>query len=402
MKQFWLTIRTDIGSLPRPVYILVFGQFINRLGAFVYPFLSLYLTEKGYALVLVSGVLAAIAGGNLLGPIVGGYLSDAIGRRNTIVLSLAGSSVSLISVYYSDGYVTLLVTAAIYGFSSFLFGPPSNALIADLVTADSRITAYTLMRLAINLGFAVGPMVAGVLYMTSPMLIFVGDAATTMVFAVLAFCMLPHGLRTVKGKVSSPKVVLKSWGDALSSVNRNYEYKQFLLAIFLMGIAFCQIFSLLALTTREAGISPKVYGIVMGFNGLLIVLVEIPLIQYIKRFESRKVLAIGYVLVGIGCALFGVVDSMMGFFLAMFVFTIGEIVALPIGMAYSSNLAPEKFRGRYFGLRGMTWALSNLAGSLGLWGYGVFGPTWWLMAGIFAVVAAVAISSRQAEGVCSV
>lgn len=394
MKNFFYTIRNDIGSLPRPVFVLVFGQFINRCGAFVYPFLSLYLIDQGFQFERVSGVLAVIATGSMFGPIAGGYFADAFGRRNTIVFSLLSTSVSLIAVYMSSEYVTLLGASFVYGFSSYLFGPPSNALIADLVKPEMRITAYTLMRLAINSGFAVGPMVAGLLYSKSPMFIFVGDAATTSVFAVFAFVMLPHGLKTVKGRVTSPRVAFDSWKVALKDVWHNREYCQFLLAVLLMGIGFGQVFSLLALSTRGAGLNASAYGIIMGFNGALIVLLEIPLIQYVKRFDSRKVIGIGYALIAVSCVLFGVVDSTLGFFGVMALFTLGEIVGLPIGMAYSSNLAPEEFRGRYFGIRGMVWALSGLVGSLGVWAYGVCGDAWWYFSGIVVLAGSIVIAQK--------
>ncbi len=270
----------------------------------------------------------------------------------------------------------LVAVAAIYGFSNFLFGPPANALIADLVPEEKRITAYAMLRLAINAGFAAGPMVAGLLFLYSPLLIFAGDAATTLAFAVLAFFSLPHGLRTIKGRVSSPKVILKSWTEALVDVLANKAYAQFLLACLLMGIAFSQVFNLLALTTKNFGISPSIYGVIMGFNGALIMLIEVPITHWLKRFPPARVLCTGYVLIALGCIACGIATNTVSFFVAMGVFTLGEIVALPIGMAYSSNLAPEALRGRYFGFRGMTWALSGLIGSIGLWGYGIMGAYW--------------------------
>ena len=403
MRNFFSTLISDIRSLPRPVYILVLGQFLNRFGSFVYPFLSLFLKENDYPLLKISGVFAAIGLGNFVGPIIGGYLADAIGRRNTIAISLFSSASSLFALYLCDNYILLLVFATVFGCANFIYGPPASALITDLVEPEKRITAFALTRLAINAGFAAGPMVAGLLYTRSPILIFAGDALTTFLFAILALAFLPHGLRTVEGKVTSPRIFIKSWTDAFFDTLRNKAYSQFLLACFLMSLSFIQVFNILALSTERYGISPSIYGLIMGFNGVLITTIEIPLIQWIKRFDSRRILAVGYFLIACGCIAFGLAQTVTEYFIAMGIFTLGEIICLPIGLAYSSNLAPEKFRGRYFGFRGMTWAIGTLFGSIGVWAFGQIGDSWWFASGSFALIAAGVISlrSKAIEPVCS-
>ncbi len=397
MRLFFTTLFSDIRGLPKPVYILVIGQFVNRFGAFVFPFLTLFLEDRDYSLGKIGGVLAAISLGNFFGPMAGGYLADAIGRRNTIVLSLVCSAVSLLSLYYCEQYFVLIVMSTVYGFANFLFGPPTSALVTDLVPADKRITAFAMLRLAINAGFAAGPMVAGLLFIYSPFLIFAGDAITTIAFAILAYVSLPHGLRTIEGRVSSPKVIFRSWLDAFLDALKNKLYAQFLLACLMMGIAFNQVFGLLALTTKRFDISPSVYGVIMGFNGVLIILIEVPFTHWLKQFPNRRILALGYALIGLGCVAFGLSTTQLEFFLAMGLFTLGEIIALPIGMAYSSNLAPESMRGRYFGLRGMTWALSGLIGSIGVWCYGFMGSSWWYLSGLIGVAGAVCILMNRKD-----
>lgn len=390
MKELFV----EVCSMPRPVYVLVLGQFLNRFGAFVYPFLALYLKDKSYDFGQIALVMAAMGVGNFVGPMAGGYLADAIGRRNTIVLSLASSATLLICMYFMDNYAGLLAVGAVYGFATFIFGPPSSALLTDLVPEEKRVMAFALFRLAINAGFAAGPAVAGLLYVKSPMLIFLGDAFTTYLFAILAFFFLPHGLRTIEGNVSSPKIVLRSWIEALADVHRNIRFRRFLTAVLLMGIAFAQIFLLLSILATDRGLSPELYGLIMGWNGLLIIFVEMPASKWLKDKDPRWVLSIGYGLIGIGCGMFAFVDTFWGFFVAMSVFTIGEIVAIPFGMAYSSGLAPDRLRGRYFGFRGMAWAMSNLIASAGVWFYGQIGPTWWAMVGVMAVAGAVVIAIR--------
>ena len=134
MRAFATKLIADVRGLPRSVHILVGGQFINRFGGFVLPFLALYLTGRGIGMGQVALVLGSISIGGLLGPIVSGYLSDAIGRRNTIVVALACSAITTVSLYYCQTVPEFMVVAFLHGFCAFLYGPAANALLTDLVT----------------------------------------------------------------------------------------------------------------------------------------------------------------------------------------------------------------------------------------------------------------------------
>jgi MFS family permease len=201
LKDLW----SDIYTLPRAFWVLTGGQFINRFGRFVFPFLALFLSERGFSPSSVSLVLGAIAAGQMVSPFISGYLADAIGRRNTITLSLVGGALTALSLYYCESLGALVIMSVLHGFFSQMFGPAANALLSDVVPEEKRVTAFAVFRLALNAGFAAGPAVAGFLYTRAPALIFWGDAITTLVFAAGAFALLPHGLRTIEGRVSSPE-----------------------------------------------------------------------------------------------------------------------------------------------------------------------------------------------------
>lgn len=380
--------------MPRGLWVLVGGQFINKFGSFVMPFLTLYLAGLGLGPGQVASVLAAISVGHLAAPFVSGYLTDAIGRRDTIVVSLAGGAFSILVLYFAANYTQIIVVAAVYGFLSSMFPPPANALISDLVPPELRVTAFALLRLAINAGFAAGPAVAGVLFTRAPVLIFVGDAATTLVFAALAWAYLPHGLRTVEGRVTSVRVVARSWIEATRDMLRNTPFLQLLAATLCMAVAFQQVFSVLALDATARGLDPVHYGLLMGSNGVFIALFELPLSQWIKRFDPRRVLPVGYVLIALGCAAFSLAGTFSQFLWAMALFTAGEMVSLPVGAGYSSQLAPAQFRGRYFGWSTVVWSMAGMVGSAGVWIYGTVGAVWWLWTGVVAALGALVMLPR--------
>ncbi len=290
--------------MPATLWVLTGGQFINRFGAFVFPFLALYLQEQGFDPAKVAMVLGAISLGGTLAAFAGGYLTDAIGRRNTIVLSLVGGAVTVLAMYFTHHWQGLLAVCFLHGFTTYMFGPAANALMADVVLEEKRVLAFAIFRLALNAGFAAGPAVAGFLFARAPMLIFVGDALTTLVFAGLALAFLPHGIRTVSGWISSPAVAWRSWCDAVKDGWGNGPFIQLLISKLLMAVAFVQVFNVLAIDSTARGLSPVDYAIVMGFNGFLIMCVELPLAQWIQKFPAKQVTVIGFTTIGLGCASF--------------------------------------------------------------------------------------------------
>ncbi|MEM7673190.1 MAG: MFS transporter [Verrucomicrobiota bacterium] len=393
MYLFFHSLYADIRALPRAVYILIAGQFLNKFGSYVYPFLTLYLNSIGYSASSVASVIAVMGVGNIFGPLVGGYLADAIGRKRTIAISLFGSAFATLGIYTSTGYYWgLLLFSFANGFLWFMYGPAASALMTDLVPSEKRLTAYAMFRLALNGGFAAGPAVGGILYITAPWLVFFGDALTTIMCGFLILAYLPHGLRTIQERAGSFKVFLRSWKEALIDLGNHALFKQYLLALMFMALGFCQVFSVLALSAKDSGLSAREYGLVMSWNGLLILLVELPISHWLKRFESKRVLTVGFALIGIGLGVFGIVDTFTGFIGAMTVFTIGEIIALPVGMAYSSDLAPVKYRGRYLGLRGIIWGVAGCLASGGLVIQNQIGPGVWVIAGVSGLLSAILIS----------
>ncbi len=377
----------ELRGFPPALWVLTGGQFINRFGSFVFPFLALFLSQRGFTPAHVALVLGAIAAGQMLSPFVGGYLADAIGRRNTITIALTGGALTILSLYYCETLGWLVLMSGLHGFVSQMFSPAANALLSDVVPEEQRVTAYAIFRLALNAGYAAGPAMAGLLYTRAPALIFWGDALTTLIFAAGAFWLLPHGLRTVEGRVSSPAVAWASWREASVDLVQNRPFLQLLIAKLLMAISFAQAFNVLAIDTDSRGIVPFEYGLIMGFNGALIMAVELPLVRWIKRYPARRVLTIGFTMIGLGCASFPWAETLMGFFVAMAIYTLGEMISLPISAAYAAKLAPPQFRGRYFGYLGLAWGAASLAASAGVWAYSLLGASWWIWSGVFGLVA---------------
>src|SRR5436305_709047 len=189
------TLRASLRALPRPAWILFFGTFLNKFGTFVIPFLTIYLTRQGYSTTQAGLAIGAYGLGNLSSSILGGYLADKIGRRWTIALSMFSAAAAMLLLSQAHTFALILVFAALAGLTGELYRPASSALLADLVPAGQRVTAFSAYRIALNAGFAFGAATAGLLASHSFGWLFAGDAATSALFGLVAWFALPNGLR---------------------------------------------------------------------------------------------------------------------------------------------------------------------------------------------------------------
>src|SRR6266568_9321359 len=194
------TMRQNIKELPRPAWFLVAGNFVNWSASFAIVFLVLYLTKRGESFARAGVAVAAYGLGEMATGLVSGHLADRIGRRNTMVLSMFASAATIFSLYFVHPYTSILIVAFAAGLATAGWRPASRALMADVVPEGQRVTAFALVRFAGNLGFAAGGAVAGFLANHSFFWVFATDAATSVLFGLIALIALPEGQRASKAQ----------------------------------------------------------------------------------------------------------------------------------------------------------------------------------------------------------
>ncbi len=352
------TLRQNVRATPAAAWALFAGTFVNRFGTFVVPFLMLYLTRNGYSIPQAGLAAGAYGAGSLGASLVGGLLADRMGRRNAIALSMFSSAVTMLLLWRATILVVIVPLAGVGGLAAELYRPASSALIADLLPPERRMTGYALYRLAINAGWAVGPAVAGLMARRSFAYIFVGDALTSVVFGLIALALLPHGVRSAR-EHERP-------GEATRSVLRDRPFLLFLGSSLALAFVYIQSLSTFPLQVKASGLSPAVYGALLSVNGLVIVLIELPITSVTQRFPARPVIALGSLLVGLGFGLNVVAHAVPLLATAVVLWTLGEIVGAPVASAFVADLSPERLRGRYQAAWGVTFALGAILGpSLG-------------------------------------
>lgn len=369
----------EIRTLSRPIWILSIGTFFDRFGFFAVPFLVIFLTNEGMSKEL-AGVAAGLIGvGGIGAAVLGGFLADRIGRRRTIAISMLGGALATLALYFSavesehlGGFWLTFVVAIAYGLVRGMYHAASSSLVADLAPPNQLVAAFTILRFAINLGFALGMGAAALLfYLKSSFLWLYGiDAATSLIFGVIALTSLPHGVQSRKEE--------SGWLPALQSLRGNRRFLGLCLNTFVVALILNQWGTSFAYhLNNQEGFPPEIYGIIMAANGLLIVFFEIPISARVRRLSAPNVIAAGTAVAAIGFGLNAFVPGVAGWLalstnlsivwltttcwvLTMTVFTVGEMITFPMQGAYVAVLAPEKMRGRYNGATGLTWSLAMI------------------------------------------
>jgi MFS family permease len=359
----------SIRGLPRSYWFLWAGALVNRIGGFVAPFLALYLTDHLHLSVERAGVVISCFGlGSFLASPLGGYLSDARGRRPTMLLSLTAGPAALVALGFARSPTAIAVAAFATGLLGDMYRAVNQAIVADLIPPADRPRAYGILYWAVNLGFSIAAVLAGLLARHRFWLLFAGDAATTLAFAALFYLRVPETRPERTG--SRPP-----WraGDLLAPL-ADLPFAGFVLVILFSSLIFLQAFSTLPIDMRAHGVSPESYGLVMALNGVLIVLLQPTATALLPRLRRSRVLAASALLVGAGYGLNALATSVPLYALALAVWTLGEIAQAPIASAVVADLAPVARRGTYQGFFLMAWGTAAVvAPSLGAQLLGHFG-----------------------------
>jgi MFS family permease len=377
-----MSLKSEVAALPRGVWVLFAGSLINRLGGFVLFFLILYLTQKGYSPARAGLTLSAYGVGGVFASFIGGHLADTFGRRNTIAASMFLSAATLLLLSQAEAMWQIALWTGLTGLTAELYRPASAALLADLTPQGERVTAFAVYRIAINLGVAVGPAMGGFLADRSFFLVFLIDAITSAIFGLVALFALPNTRGDTAEPISARSAVRTIVGDS--------GFMVFIVASLLGGVVFMQFNSTLPLQVRAFGFPNAVYGMIMSLNGAMVLLLELPLTRFTRKRPAPRTIALGLLLVGVGYGLTPLGSSAVMLFATVAVWTLGEIVFVPVASAHVADISPGNMRGRYQGAWTATWGVSHiLAPILGTAVYQINPYALWIACAAVGALAAV-------------
>ncbi|MEU0008305.1 MFS transporter [Streptomyces sp. NPDC006314] len=353
--------RGTFSGLPPAFWWLWGSTLINRLGAFVSTFLALYLTmQKGYS-ATYAGLVAALYGlGGAAGNLVAGVLTDRLGRRPTLLVSqtAAAGTVALLGFASHPGVIAVL--AGLAGTATSASRPAVQAMMTDIVPERHRVRAFALNYWAINLGFALSASAAGLIARHSYRWLFLGEALLTLLCAAIAYLRLPESR---PAPPSAPDAVPEGV-TSLSAVLRDVRFMTVVGLNLLLVTLYQQGLVALPLAMGEAHFDSADFGLVIAANGVLIVVLQMPVTHVIEHRPPGPLLVVSALLTGAGFGLTALADSVPFYVLTVCVWTLGEIISSPTQMALVARLSPVEGRGRYQGVYTLSWSVAAFAAPL--------------------------------------
>jgi MFS family permease len=386
-----LRIRSLYYEYRRAFWILVGVTFIDRLGgALLFPFFALYITSKFNVGMSEVGVLFALFFvSSAIGTTLGGALTDRWGRKRMIIFSLLSSSLSTVLMGLVDTLSAFYVLALVSGIFTDTGGPAYEAMTADLLPESKRAQGFGIIRVALNLAVAIGPLIGGLLATRSYLLLFVIDAIVSAVVALLVFLYLPE--TKPRAKVGAPRESLAATFRGYFQVLRDKTFMLFFGACILSTLVYMNMNTTLGVYLRdEAGVAEAGYGLLISLNALMVVFLQFPITRRIEDRPPMIMMAVGTALYAIGFALYGFVSTYFYFAVAMAIITVGEMIVIPVARALTANLAPEDMRGRYMAVFGFSWGIPFAVGPYlaGLIMDSAADPSWlWYITGMVGAVA---------------
>ncbi|GAB4420976.1 MAG: MFS transporter [Bacteroidia bacterium] len=391
--------RDSFSGLRREVWLLSLVSLINRSGAMVLPFMAIYLRQElGISLSMVGWAMACFGLGSIIGSFLGGWITDRTNYYDVQFWSLLVTGcmfLLLMTVKTFEGFCVAIF------FTSLLadtYRPANMTAIGVYSKPENRTRALTLNRLAINLGFSIGPALGGILAGTLGYdWLFVVDGLTCIGAAFFFRFFLPR------------RAAIKTSDANRSTTNTSYlvvlKDRFFLFFVFFEVLAIMSFFQFLSTLPmfwkEELGLSETAIGNLMALNGLLIVVIEMPLIFSLEKKHSHLLwTSMGALLIGLGY--FSQAIPGIGWWgaLALILFiTVGEMVNFPFSNTVALSRANDANRGRYMGVYTMSFSLCHiLASVLGAQIAGHFGYTaLWLTMGACALVSALGLRALHTQ-----
>lgn len=358
---------------------------INRTGTAVLLFLSLYLESiLGFTFNQIAIVLSCAGIGSFLGTFIGGKFVEKVGYYYVMVWSLILTGFSFFMVMQISNFYGVCAGILVAMLCGDAFRPASYTATRAYSSEDNRARSIGLVRLAINLGFGIGPFLAGIFAeFFSYDYVFILDGTTCFLAAIAVLIFLPRYKVSAEDKVNI---------DNAESALQNKKYMFFLAMMFLASVAFFQLFTTFPVFLKDQfSMTESIVGIVMGMNGVIIVLAEMPLVYKLEKKNPLILVSLGTSLVCLAFFLFSFGSSWFYLpFIAMLFITFGEMIDFPFSSSWALNQANKDNAGNYMKYYSMTFSLSQvLAPLLGFKLIEYFGYSmhWGIMCGLLLISA---------------
>lgn len=373
-------------GLSREVWFMALTMLVNRAGAMVIPFLSLYLTSYlDFSMSQVGWILSFYGFGSVAGVFMGGKMSDLFGYYKVMYLSLIATAIVFFIIQYITDFYTLCAGIFLLTFVADTFRPAVWVALDDYSEPENRTRSVTLIRLAINLGFSLGPALGGLIIMyLSYRSLFLVDGITCLLASVIIMVYLKQksDVKKKDEKQDEPNV----------SPYKDRDYLIFWVGMFLMGFIFMQVFSTIPLYYSQVmGLEESHIGLLLAMNGFLIFVLEMPIVHSLEKgkLDNLKIVVAGSFFLVLSFLVLNI-GSWVGFAIIGIVFmTFGEMLGFPFSNAYALERSKRGNQGSFMAMYSMSFSVAHILGpNIGMQFSAKYGyeATWYLMGAIGMVV----------------
>jgi predicted MFS family arabinose efflux permease len=377
------TYKNAYSGLSKETWLLSMVMLVNRAGTMVVPFMTLYLTspEMGYSVGQAGFVFGLFGAGAFCGAWLGGKMTDKFGFYPVQLITLLGGGILFILLGQMKSFQLICLFTFAVSFVNEAFRPANSTAIASYSKKENLTRSYALNRLAINVGWAFGVFIGGVIADYNFELLFWVDGFTNISAAIVLWFFL----KPVVYKPSHPK---KSEAPPVLSAYKDKTYLVFISVTFLFAACFFQLFTNLPVYfEKELHLSKTYIGLVMSANGIIIALVEMVLVYKMEnKGKNALLISFGVGLLGLSFLLLNIpgIGALMAFLIIIIV-TFGEIFSMPFMNTYWISRTQPSNRGQYAALYTMAWSAAQCLGPLlgaQVADHAGFTALWWIVGGV--------------------
>jgi predicted MFS family arabinose efflux permease len=382
LTSFIQLYKQAFSGLSKNSWYLSIVMLINRSGTMVVPFMTIYCVHKLRFTIIQASIVMMLYGlGAIIGAFIGGKLTDRLGFYDLQVGALLSGGLLFLVLGYQHTYLTISLGAFILSFCNESFRPANSTAIAHYSSPQNKTRSYSLNRLAVNLGWAVGGALGGFIASINYHLLFWVDGCTNILAALLLLTLMPRSVVTENFKIPDKSVPRTSpYTDRI--------YLLFILLALLFFMCFYQFFIMQPVFYKiNWHFSERFIGFLLALNGVLIALTEMVLVHNLEGKRNGLVYIIsGIVIAAAGFVLLNILPpTVAGAVIIVVLITLGEMMSMPFMNAFWIGRSDANNRGDYAALYSMSWSTAQVVAPLvggEVIAYGGFTLLWWLLGGL--------------------
>lgn len=346
-------------SFSRPLVVLLSGVLFTHLAYYlVIPLLAVILTtQKKVPVSDVGLILGSSSFALLTGSLIGGWLTDKLGQRRTLVVGLVLRGIGLLGYGFFASMPLLFGTAVLAGLGGGIYTPPAKAGVATYSTEQNKSTAFSIRGIAANIGVTVGPLIGALLMPAHVTWLFITAALVHAGLAAAHQLLLPARSELVPGPETNRGFAFRILKDP--------PFLAFSVVTIFIWALYVQFTFSIPLRAAEILPNPKTIGLLWSISSVLVIFLQAPITRYLSKTMHPLVsLAIGVLLIGIGLGSIMWAGRFTHLLLSVIVFTFGEMLVTPIVDTIVSDLAKPELLGSYFGIASFVWGMGESLGNV--------------------------------------